>query len=242
MENRMIRYAETTVFNVGARVIVNTVNCIGVMGNGLALECRLRYPEMFDDYVARCRRGEVAIGKPYLFRYPRGLTIINLAVKAHWKHPSRLEWVRLGLAGLITLLDREGIATLAIPPLGCDLGRLDWRQVQPLVEHYLDPHPTDTIICLDREERATGVEGQMVDLLNDTANPWWLTELRPGQAIAQRILDALPINRFRDLRRLPGVGKRTYEQLHRLLYCRVTGVEFPELKQPRMLKQLCLLL
>ena len=63
----MLNYTDTTVFNVQAQVIVNTVNCLGVMGNGLAQECRLRYPEMFADYVERSRLGEVRIGQPYLY-------------------------------------------------------------------------------------------------------------------------------------------------------------------------------
>jgi O-acetyl-ADP-ribose deacetylase (regulator of RNase III) len=238
----MIHYTDTTVFNIAAGAIVNTVNCVGVMGNGLALECRLRYPEMFEDYVGRCRRGGMEIGKPYVFRYPGGPAIINLAMKIHWKYPSRLEWVRQGLAGLVALLDREGIATLAIPPLGCNLGKLDWVRVRPLMEHFLGQHPVEATVCFDHEECATGVEGEMVDLLNNTANLWWINELRPSKVIVESILNALPIRHFREMRQLPGVGKRRYEQLHRLLYCRVTGAALPELKPPRLLQQLCLLL
>jgi len=238
----MIHYSDTTVFNMAADAIVNTVNCIGVMGNGLALECRLRYPEMFEDYAGRCRRWEVAIGKPYIFRYPGGPAIINLAVKMHWKYPARLEWVRRGLEGLVTLLDREGITAIAIPPLGCNLGKLDWQKVQPLLEHYLGSLPVKAIVCFDREERASGVEGEMVSLLNDSAHLWWVNELRPGRAAVNSILNALPVKHFHEVRLLPGVRKRTYEQLHRLLYCRVTGAVLPELKPPHLLRQLCLVL
>jgi len=238
----MIHYSDTTVFNAGAEALVNTVNCMGVMGNGLALECRLRYPEMFEDYAGRCRRWEVKVGQPYIFRYPGGPAIINLAVKMHWKYPARLEWVRQGLAGLAALLDRESITTLAIPPPGCNLGKLEWGQVEPLMEHYLGPLATEVTICFDREERATGVEGQMVDLLNDAKNLWWANELRPGRAIVESILNALPVRHFREVRLLPGVGKRSYEQLHRLVYCRVTGAMLPVLKPQRLLKQLCLII
>ena len=64
----MLKYTDTTVFNVGAQTIVNTINCVGVMGAGLALECQLRFPEMFQDYVERCKSTSVKIGKPYLYR------------------------------------------------------------------------------------------------------------------------------------------------------------------------------
>jgi len=237
----MIHYSNTTVFNTDADTIVNTVNCVGVMGNGLALECRLRYPEMFEDYVGRCRQGEVAIGKPYVFRYPGGPVIINLAVKMHWKYPARLEWVRQGLEGLVALLDSEGIRTLAIPPLGCNLGKLDWEKVEPLMEQYLGPHSCESIICFDSEERASGVEGEMASLLNDSAHLWWVNELRPGRTAVNSILTALPVKHFREVRLLPGVRKQIYEQLHRLLYCRVTEIVLPELRQSN-LRQLCLLI
>ncbi|MHB9023223.1 MAG: macro domain-containing protein [Armatimonadota bacterium] len=214
----MLHYSDTTVFNVNAQVIVNTVNCVGVMGNGLALECRLRYPEMFTDYVVRCRRGEVQIGKPYLYWYAETFGILNFPCKDHWKFPSRVEWIRRGLSGFLDLLPQYPITSIAFPPLGCDLGRLRWRDVQPVMEHALGGLPYDVHICLDREECATGIEGAMVGKLNDVENPFWLSALDLPSRTQNALRAVLPVKRIRDLRQADGVGKTTYERVHRYLY------------------------
>ncbi|MHB9134195.1 MAG: macro domain-containing protein [Armatimonadota bacterium] len=217
----MLHLTDTTVFNVEAEVIVNTVNCVGVMGNGLALECKLRFPEMYEDYVVRCRRGEVRIGKPYLYRDPNDSAILNFPAKDHWKYPSQLEWIRLGLAGMVPLI--KDCASVAVPPLGCDLGKLQWDDVRPLIEEYLGVLPIDIYLCVDREEQATGVEGEMVRLLNEMGEQGQLPALHLPTSSVKALLGTLPIKRFREVRAIGGLGKVTYAQLHRLLFRQVTG-------------------
>ena len=217
----MLHYTDTTVFNVNAQVIVNTVNCVGVMGNGLALECRLRYPEMFADYAARCRRGDMRIGEPYLYWYSDTFGILNFPCKDHWQFPSRVEWVRQGLAGFLALPRREQLTSIAFPPLGCDLGRLEWRDVRPVMEQALGELPYPVYICADREPCATGIEGRMVALLNDAAHPFWLASLSLSPRLLAAIRAGLPIKHIRELRLMAGVGKLTYEQVHRTLYAQV---------------------
>lgn len=217
----MLHYTDTTVFNVGAQVIVNTVNCVGVMGNGLALECRLRYPAMFADYVVRCRQGEVQIGKPYLYWETPTLGILNFPVKVHWKYPARLAWVRQSLQGVRRLLEETPVASVAFPLVGCHLGKLDPDDVQPLMERFLADLPCAVSICLDREDYATGIEGAMVGMLNDDCI--WGQALGLRQEMITAILAARPIKRIRDVRMIDGIGKTTYERLHRWLYVRACG-------------------
>jgi O-acetyl-ADP-ribose deacetylase (regulator of RNase III) len=208
----MIHYTETTVFNVNTRTIVNTINCAGVMGDGIALEFRLRYPEMFEDYVRRCKRKEVVIGKPYVYRPSNEFIILNFPTKKHWRYQSKVEWIEQGLDYFVGLYRQMGIASIAFPPLGCNRGGLDWRNVKPLMERYLGKLDIDVYICLDREKVATGVEGEMVATINDLSECSWINTLGLRDDIAKKILAGLPICRFRDLRRIKGVGKKTYEQ------------------------------
>lgn len=219
----MLHYTDTTVFNVNAQVIVNTVNCVGVMGNGLALECRLRFPEMFADYAERCRTGQVQIGKPYIYWERPTFGILNFPVKVHWKYPARLIWVEQSLQGFRWLFEQEQISSIAFPQVGCHLGKLNPAAVQPLMERYLVDLPCETYICLDHEEYAIGIEGQMVTLLNECEA--WKQAFPHRQDSVEAIFAARPIKRIRDVRTIDGIGKLGYERLHRWLYARVQGKE-----------------
>jgi len=119
-----------------AQALVNTVNCVGIMGKGIALEFKDRFPEMFKDYVQRCERNEVRIGKPYIFKSLFGKQIINFPVKEHWKSVSKLSDIKKGLDYLLAHYKQWGITSIAIPPLGCGNGQLEWKVVGPLIYEY----------------------------------------------------------------------------------------------------------
>lgn len=229
----MMHHCTTTVFNAGAQVIVNTVNCVGVMGNGLALECRLRYPEMFADYVARCRRGEVRIGAPYLYWYTPQFGILNFPCKQHWKYPSRLAWIAQGLAGVRVLPDLPSLTSIAFPILGCHLGGLREADVRPMMERMLTDLPMQIFICADVDEVASGIEGEMVARFN--GDDAWLHALPLQRKLINALCAARPLRRFRDLRAVAGVGKQTYERVHRLLYAEACGTLASDLgSHPRL--------
>jgi O-acetyl-ADP-ribose deacetylase (regulator of RNase III) len=214
----MLHYTNTTVFNVGAQTIVNTVNCVGVMGAGLALECQLRFPEMFQDYVQRCKSKSVKIGKPYLYRSYGTPWIMNFPTKNHWKYPSKIEWIEQGLDYFYKNYERGCIQSIAFPKLGCDKGGLNWTDVQAVMENYLQDLNIDIYICLDRESEASGIEGMMTKLLNNKQNTFWADKLGIKNDISRKILASLPIKRFRDLSKIEGVGKQTYRDIFQLLY------------------------
>lgn len=123
-------------FDSDAQTLVNTVNCVGVMGKGVALEFKNRFPEMFEDYLARCTAGEVRLGQPYLYRSLMPPWVLNFPTKDHWRSVSRLEDIEQGLTYLLRHYRQWGIASLAVPPLGCGQGQLEWRVVGPTLYRY----------------------------------------------------------------------------------------------------------
>ncbi|PQV45150.1 macro domain-containing protein [Paraburkholderia sp. BL21I4N1] len=130
-------------FTSDAQVLVNTVNCVGVMGKGVAQEFKRRFPAMFEDYKARCDRHQVRIGEPYLYRDLSGLLVLNFPTKDHWRSPSRLADIEQGLDYLTQHLEEWGIRSMAMPPLGCGNGGLEWSEVGPLIYRKLSALPVD---------------------------------------------------------------------------------------------------
>lgn len=129
------------IFESGANTIVNTVNCVGVMGKGIALEFKKRYPQMFKEYVSMCERNEVEPGKPYLYRDLLGTSVLNFPTKDHWKSPSQLSYIISGLDWFVENYDNLGIDSIAFPPLGCGNGGLPWELVGPIMYSKLKSLP-----------------------------------------------------------------------------------------------------
>jgi O-acetyl-ADP-ribose deacetylase (regulator of RNase III) len=121
-----------------ADALVNAVNTVGAMGKGIALQFRQTFPEMFAVYEAECRAGKIRVGKMHLFdrgAFVRGARwIINFPTKRHWREPSQLADVEAGLIDLVATIQQLGIESVAIPPLGCGLGGLEWDDVRPRIE------------------------------------------------------------------------------------------------------------
>jgi len=133
----MVEVLVGDIFESKAQTLVNTVNTVGVMGKGIALGFRQRFPEMYDDYVRRCERHSVRMGEPYLYRRLVPPNILNFPTKEHWRSVSRLEDIVKGLSYLESHVQEWGIQSLAVPPLGCGEGRLDWRVVGPTLYRRL---------------------------------------------------------------------------------------------------------
>lgn len=133
----MIKVLIGDIFESKAQTLVNTVNTVGVMGKGVALGFRKRFPEMYEDYVRRCGRHEVQLGKPYLYRRLTPPHIINFPTKDHWRSVSKLNDITNGLAYLAGHVSDWGVTSLAVPPLGCGEGQLEWRVVGPTLYRHL---------------------------------------------------------------------------------------------------------
>jgi O-acetyl-ADP-ribose deacetylase (regulator of RNase III) len=215
----MIYYSDSTVFNVPVQTIVNTVNCVGVMGAGLALEFQLRFPEMYEDYTQRCKQKKVQTGRPYVYREYGQPWIVNFPTKNHWKYPSKVEWIEQGLQYFADKYKQGGITSIAFPKLGCDKGGLDWNIVNELMTKYLDPLNIEIYICLDRERQASGIEKTMLDLLKNNIDQLYTLKIELRDDIIHKLKYALPVVRFREILTIEGVGKQTYLELFRSLYC-----------------------
>jgi len=133
----MVKVLIGNMFESKAQTLVNTVNCVGVMGKGVALEFKKRFPDMFKDYVARCDAGQVKLGQPYLYKRLVPPWILNFPTKKHWRSMAKLDDIVNGLEYLLQHYKEWGIESLAVPPLGCGQGQLEWRVVGPTLYRYL---------------------------------------------------------------------------------------------------------
>lgn len=138
----MIRFTQGNLFDAKAQTLVNTVNCVGVMGKGLAKEFRDRWPEMCRHYQVACRRGELRSGKPFLYR-DLGIQILCFPTKDNWKGPSKYEFIEAGLQAIREHYREWEITSLALPALGCGLGGLEWDKVKALMEKILGDLPIE---------------------------------------------------------------------------------------------------
>lgn len=132
----MISLVRGNLFDSRAEALVNTVNCVGVMGKGIAHQFQRAFPGMYKDYANACRRGVVRLGAVTTFR-ENGKVIVNFPTKDHWKERSRLADVELGLRSLKCVIEAESLRSLALPPLGCGNGGLAWPEVHELIVREL---------------------------------------------------------------------------------------------------------
>ena len=129
----MIKALIGDMFASERQTLVNTVNCVGVMGKGIAKIFKRKFPGMFEDYADRCNRGEVRLGEPYHYSYLAGVSIVNFPTKGHWRAATRLSDVEAGLAHFVRHFRAWGVTSVAFPPLGCGNGGLEWSDVGPLM-------------------------------------------------------------------------------------------------------------
>lgn len=146
----MIRYTQGNLLEAPTEALVNTVNTVGVMGKGIALQFKEAFPENFRLYAQACARGEVRVGQMFVTENPTlsgARWIINFPTKEHWRSPSRVEWIESGLAALRSEITARGIRSIAIPPLGSGNGGLDWEEVRSRIERVLaEPEGVEVVV------------------------------------------------------------------------------------------------
>jgi O-acetyl-ADP-ribose deacetylase (regulator of RNase III) len=173
----MIELTRGDIVKADAEALVNTVNCVGVMGRGVALQFKRAFPENFAAYAAACKREDVQPGRMFVFETGQ-LTnpryIINFPTKRHWKGKSRMADVEAGLAALVTDVQRLRIRSIAVPPLGCGLGGLDWSEVRPRIEGAFAALP-DVLVLLHDPSGAPAAK----QMARSTEPP----RLTPGRAV-----------------------------------------------------------
>jgi O-acetyl-ADP-ribose deacetylase (regulator of RNase III) len=145
----MIRYTKGNLLNAKTDALVNTVNTVGVMGKGIALQFKNAFPHNYKVYKKACAEGALDVGKLLFVKeetLERSSWIINFPTKKHWKGNSKYEYIELGLAELVRTIGGYPIRSIALPPLGCGNGGLDWTIVRPMIEKFLASLSIDIIV------------------------------------------------------------------------------------------------
>lgn len=205
----MIHFYEGTIFNVGAKALVNTVNCDGFMGTGIAQEFALRFPDMLSEYEIMCREKSIVPGKLHYYENA-DCTIVNFPTKYSFKYPSRIEWIESGLQNFVETYRNHKIKSVAFPKLGTNNGGLIWSEVKPLMEKYLAELDIDVYICLDEMKSAEGIEKDMIDGFNGASVDHLSTIVKLTTKQKAIIEKACPLDRFWKISKLPLIGKKTY--------------------------------
>ena len=214
----MIVFTEGTVFNVNTQALVNTVNCTGVMGAGIALEFSLRYPEMYIDYESKCKSKLIRTGKIDYYKYNESLIIVNFPTKWHFKYPSKLIWIEQGLQNFVDTYKEHNISSIAFPRLGTNKGGLKWNQVKELMLRYLSNLDIDIYICLDKKQEAEGIEKSMLDSFNSYTIEQLSEIVRLNKKQRINIQDCMPYDRFWKIAETEGVGIKTYSAIFKHFY------------------------
>jgi O-acetyl-ADP-ribose deacetylase (regulator of RNase III) len=148
----MIEMVQDNLLQAETESLVNTVNCVGVMGKGIALRFKQVFPENFKQYKKVCDMHEMQPGRMFTFSTGNLINpryIINFPTKRHWRDKSRLEDIELGLSALIAEIQRLNIQSIAIPPLGCGNGGLDWTVVKPLIFKAFESSPDVRVLLFE---------------------------------------------------------------------------------------------
>lgn len=156
----MMRFTRGNLLDAEVEAVVNTVNTVGVMGKGIALMFKDRFGPNYEAYRAACQAGQVEVGRMFVTETgelygPRW--IVNFPTKKHWRQPTRLGWVQSGLDALRGEILQRGIRSIAIPPLGCGNGGLDWADVRPLIERALGDLPGVEVVVYEPTEKYQNV-------------------------------------------------------------------------------------
>lgn len=170
-----------TIFDSSAQTLVNTINCVGVMGKGLALEFKNRYPEMFKKYKSFCDNGVFKPGVLWIYKADDGKWILNFPTKIDWKNPSKIEYIEEGLKKFVEIWEDKGITSIAFPLLGCKNGGLDPDDVIPLMKKYLKQcEGLDVTIYDDRKDEEDEV---VVEIL--TAKKELTEDVTPKEIVVE---------------------------------------------------------
>jgi len=148
----MIELGHGNLLEADVEALVNTVNCVGIMGKGIALQFKQAFPDNFKAYQSACKKGEVCPGTMFIFPTKKLLNpkyIINFPTKRHWKQPSKLEDIETGLVALIEEVQKLEIRSIAIPPLGCGNGGLRWEEVKPLITKSFSKLPAVKVVIFE---------------------------------------------------------------------------------------------
>lgn len=215
-----IKIIEGSLFDSECQTVVNSVNCVGVMGKGIALEFRLRHPAMYEKYVEICREGLLDIGQLWVYKNTEQW-ILNFPTKKHWKYPTKIEYLELGLQKFLDTYEKEQITSVAFPLLGTENGKLDKEVALDVMKTYLHQCNIYTEIYLYRancSDRRFEKIKQELERMNSQQIAK-LTGLSTN--ISKTIKEAMQessIKTATDLLNTKGIGHTSVEKIFKVLY------------------------
>ncbi|MBE9144093.1 macro domain-containing protein [Planktothrix mougeotii] len=210
-----IEIIKGNLFTSQCQTLVNTVNCVGVMGAGIALEFRLRYPEMYTRYVELCQKQLFEIGQLWLYKSQQHW-ILNFPTKKHWKNPSEIEFLKLGLEKFVNTYEEKKITSIAFPVLGANNGGIPQEKSLEIMKEYLiqcnlpiqiyiyDPLSTDDIFP-DLKLKFLSLSPEKIAKITGLKNPYL-------ERIKQAMQDQA-INNLSQLLAVKGIGINTIQKL-----------------------------
>jgi len=213
----VIREKKGNIFNTSCHVIVNTVNCLGVMGKGIAYEFKLRYPDMFIQYKEHCDRGII---KPGILHFwtKSSPQILNFPTKYDWKHPSKLEFIEKGLDKFSKTYLEKNISSIAFPLLGTDAGGLDENVVVQLMKKYFEPLKDIyiEIYYFDPTAKDNLFDKLLIKLKRFEIQDYKdIIGLNKSQAkLLKSAIENGDCSHTRDLQYVPKIGSKTLEKIH----------------------------
>jgi len=204
------------IFNSQCQTLVNTVNCQGVMGKGIALEFSYRFPEMEEKYKKLCEKNKISIGRLWIYKTEK-TWVLNFPTKNDWKQPSKLEYIEKGLQNFSANYRREGIESIAFPQLGASSGGLSWDEVRVLMEKYLSPLEIPIEIYVYDSNAEDSLYNKFLDMIRNSSVEDLKNKIRIKEkeaVLLQDVLKLKTIKNFAILRNVKGLGKRTIERIY----------------------------
>lgn len=203
------------IFTSTCQTLVNTTNCVGVMGAGIALECRLRWPRMHDRYRELCTAGQIQPGLLWIYKAP-DRWILNFPTKRHWRYPTKETYLRAGLQKLLDSWHERGITSIALPLLGADKGGLDPERSLALIQHYLGELPIPVEIYRYDPNAPDDIFQKFHHWLEAVDQPTISERTGVRRATLDAVLSAMQetgVRQLNQLSRVDGVGIKTLEKL-----------------------------
>lgn len=212
-----IKELNSSIFDSTCQTLVNTVNCVGVMGRGLALEFKRRFPDMYLFYRSQCERRLLRPGKLFLYKESKPW-ILNFPTKDHWKYPSKISYIELGLSKFAETYYKLGITSIAFPELGTSSGKLEWKEVRSVMYKYLEPlmNLQIEIYHFDRYAKDT-FEERLYQKIHRFEVDDYIREIGLKRREARLLYEAISsgsISKLRDLQSIKGVGEKTIDAIY----------------------------
>lgn len=228
----MLEIKKGNIFTTNCSTIVNTVNCVGVMGAGIAYEFRLRHPDMFEKYRELCNDKLIQIGKLWIYKPENGKWVLNFPTKFHWKYPSKIEYLEKGLAKFVETHKSKGITSIAFPILGAANGGIPENQSIEIMRKYLEPLDIEIEIYYYDKYAQDDLYIEFTKLFNSIDEKELATKSGLRIDFVRKVKNALDdkeINSLSSLLRVKGIGEVTLEKSFRFIMDNKSNKETPKL-------------